>query len=234
MKCKYLAISLLIFIFDLLNSQSIDKMVIGTNLSNNLVNMGIGKYENGGYAIELNYLYKLTPILDLKFFSGYTKTSSNIRIGNNLYISQKIQDINKGWYLKAGVLSGFSRKSELLHSNLGLLLFYSHFNQRANFSIHGNYFGDYHGHFKQLNQWALFIEPYYENILYETEKFSLSFSLNYPIRLFSGIDSNYPVYFIPGYGNYNKESIDIRYIYYRFEFHLLVPLNVIKKNKQTQ
>ena len=205
MNMKSLYITSLICICSLLNlnSQEVPRLAVGLNVSNNIVNFIYENYEyNGGFCIEPIVTYKLSEVLNFKSVFGYSRISSK----HNYNEFQDLNYINEGAYIKAGLYINFRRSSETFNNCVGIQLFYSHFTDKGNYRIKGDYFGDYTGNFLVRNQKALFLEPSFNFFLLRKKHISIMIDLGIPIGIYGSINSGYPNYFIPGFGNVSQSQ----------------------------
>lgn len=227
MKLHYIVSTFCLCLVQTLVAQDEQNFGIGINISNNLLNLGLGNYKyGGGFCIEPVFLYKLNDHLDLKAIVGYSKTSNQFDLINNSPSLQTLDYLNEGIYIKTGVFTGFKSNSELFHHSFGVSFFYSQFNETGDLTIKGSYFGDYKNEFKNNGQKVFFIEPSVDLILYHNKYFSFSTNINIPIKIYSSIKQNFYNYYIPGYG---ERTIDYKFnlqnILYRVQFYFIVPID---------
>ncbi len=216
-------VSLFFFIHvSVVKSQITQRWALGFNLSENIVNWYLFNYKNGkGYHFEPSVYYKISELLYVKGSVGFSKISSVHTLSET-----DVEYLNKGSYIRIGLLSGFSKSKELVPNALGISVFYCNYNEVGDFRIKGPYFSDYTSKYSFSNQEALIIEPTAEILALKLKHFLFTCSITYPIIVYNSIQSDYPNFFIPGYGTfYTGKLFDWGYMLYRFDFTIVVPIN---------
>jgi hypothetical protein len=226
MKLFYIVSIFFAGLFYNLQAQDTLNFGIGINVSNNLINLGLGNYKyGGGFCVEPVILFKVNDYLDLKTIVGYSKTSNQYYLINNSPSEQTLDYLNEGLYIKVGLFTGFKPKSELFHHSFGVSLFYTQFNETGDLTIKGNYFGDYKNEFKNTGQKILFFEPSVDLVIYQNKYFSFSTNINIPIKIYTSIQQNLYNYYIPGYGaKMTDHKFNLQNLFYRVQFYIVVPI----------
>jgi hypothetical protein len=209
-----------------LKAQTGENLAIGVNITNNITNLALGNYRyDGGICIEPVFLYKFNEFMNFKAIAGYSKISSEHTLIETYYSNQKLNYINKGAYVKAGIFTGFKKNNKLFYHSFGLSLIYSQFNESGNYTIRGDYFGDLNDNYVVKGQKILFLEPCLDLYIYQNNYFAVLTSIRFPLPLFRSINTDFPNYYIPGYGERATSNLgNINYLYYRFDFFILIPL----------
>jgi hypothetical protein len=209
-----------------IQAQEEPKIGIGFNISNNLTNFILGNYSNnGGICIEPILLYKINDLFDCKTIVGFSKISSKHKPVPKYEPNQEIVYENIGFYLKSGIYTGIERSNKLFRHSLGVSVVYSYFDEIGNYTISGNYFGDYHGKYEVRGQAVFFLEPSAEIYIFKSSKMAITTSFKFPIVLFKSISEKYPNYYIPEYGqNETDYEVNLNYVLYRIDFNLIIPI----------
>jgi hypothetical protein len=203
-------------------AQEESKLGLGLNASSNIINLANNYYSyNGGICIEPIVIYKLPNRFKLRTTLGYTNVSNQ----HDVTDYQKIRYINEGFYIKMGITRDFRHNNKLLTSSYGLNLVYTHFNERGNYLIRGNYFGDYYSNYSVKGQKAFLLEPNLDLYLLNTKYIGIFANISVPIGIVNSIKTEYPHYYIPGFGYSYKIFSKEYFVSLWTAIYVIFPLN---------